>query len=188
MNLEQLHNHWIALSVRRGQEIVVGKVLAAHGFEAVIPLHVKCNSCADRCNGAPFFPGYCIVRFDAMNRWSIVRTPGVHRIVCFGGKVPCLSEQEVRNLSILARSSRCKTSHTIHAEGAPVRVASGPLTGATGVITKTGPAGRLTITTQFFNRSISVAIDEGDVIVHADSDEFKKAARIFSGRTPCVPI
>lgn len=165
MTISSLHGRWIAIVVRAGQEIAVQRILSAHGYEVLVPLHANCDDCVPPCNGRPLFPGYCLLRFDSQNRWNVVRTPGVSKIVGFGDVVPCLPEHEIANLQILTESKRCKRALLSHQEGAPVRIVKGPLSGINALVSRLENSRRLIVQAPFFNRSISVALNNDDIVI-----------------------
>jgi transcriptional antiterminator NusG len=168
MKLHQLNGYWIVVVVRKNHELPISEMLVGKGYVTTVPRRPLCSKCKENCNGRPLFPGYLFLRFDASNPWHIVSTPGVMRIVSFGEIVPPMSDDEVRNLSIVTSCDRCKSVLSHSVPGKLVAITNGPLTGLKGIFSRNGSIGRLVISVSLFNRSVSVDLDDGDVMAMAD--------------------
>lgn len=168
MNLHQINGYWIVIVVRKNHELPISDMLAGKGYLTTVPRRPLCSKCKENCNGRPLFPGYLFLRFDASNPWHIVSTPGVIRIVSFGEVVPPMQEDEIRNLSIMTACDRCKSILGHAVSGDLVAITKGPLTGLKGVFSRNGSLGRLVVSVSLFNRSVSVDLDENDVVAAAN--------------------
>ncbi len=77
--------HWYALHAKPHKERQVGKFLEAEGFEVYLPLLPA--SKRSRRKPLPFFSCYLFAHLDGKLSFSSVQwTPGLRRIVSFGGK------------------------------------------------------------------------------------------------------
>jgi transcriptional antiterminator RfaH len=77
--------HWYALHAKPHKERQVGRFLEAEGFEVYLPLLPA--SKRTRRKPLPFFSCYLFARLDGKLSFSSVQwTPGLRRIVSFGGK------------------------------------------------------------------------------------------------------
>lgn len=78
---------WFALTVKHQHERSVAGALASHGVDTFVPLYCARRRWSDRVKelDAPLFPGYVFGRFGDGDRVRVLRTPGVGRIVGFGG-------------------------------------------------------------------------------------------------------
>jgi len=168
VNLHQLDGYWIVVVVRRNYELRISEMLVDKGYVTSVPRKPLCSKCKENCNGRPLFPGYLFLRFDATNSSHIVSTPGVIRIVAFGEVVPPMENEEIQNLSILTACDRCKSVLGYTASGSRVAITKGPLVGLRGVFSRSGSIGRLVISVSLFNRSVSVDLDENDVMAAAN--------------------
>jgi transcription antitermination factor NusG len=164
VNLHQLNGSWIVVVVRKQHELTISEILAGRGYATAVPQRPFCSRCKENCNGRPLFPGYLFLRFDVTNPWHIVSTPGVLRIVAFGEVVPPMHDDEVRNLSILAACNRCKSVLRHSVPGKLVAITNGSLTGLRGMFSRNGSIGRLVISVPMFNRSVSVNLEDTDVM------------------------
>ena len=165
MTLDKVHDKWIVLAVRIGEELSAYRILQDNGYEVLLPRHNRCNQHTDPCNGEPLFPGYCILRFDATNSWSILRTPGVLRIVSFGGTIAILSDDDMSGIRVLAETKRCKLPTQQLEVGTQIRVVRGPLTGLKGMLVRAAVDSRIVVQAPFFNRNISIRLDSRDAII-----------------------
>ena len=167
MNLEKLHKRWIALQVRTHWEGAVASVLSREGYQVSVPREPVCFNCSSNCRGAVLCPGYVLCRFDVQNPWSLVRTPGVTRLVSFGSNILPLDDAEVTGFLIAAASDRCRWSVRYSKAGEVITVTNGPLAGTAGIFVRTGRNGRIILSISMLNRSISLELDEADVVSHS---------------------
>jgi transcription antitermination factor NusG len=110
----------------------------------------------------PLFPGYIFVRtaLNPVNKVQVLSTRGVAGIVKFGGRFEPIDEGVVESLLILNRHRESIAPHPYLREGARVRVTSGPLAGARGIILKArGRKPKLVVSVDFLQRSVGVTID-----------------------------
>ena len=118
--------HWYALYTKPHKERHVSNFLRSKGFETYLPtIQVRKNG---QKKTKPFFSCYLFVRLDPAAGFSAVRwTPGLRRIVSFGGKpavvpdhVISLIQRRVAEMGELDYSSRFQS-------GDRVAIKSGPL-------------------------------------------------------------
>jgi transcriptional antiterminator RfaH len=119
--------HWYALHAKPHRERQVCSFLESEGFEVYLPLIPAGRR--TRRKPLPFFSCYLFARLDGVLDFSAVRwTPGLRRIVSFGGK-PAIVPEEV----ICALQKRLAWLHdsgqTVYPfkSGDRVVVRSGPL-------------------------------------------------------------
>ena len=93
-------SEWFALQVRTRTEHQVATMLRAKGYEEFLPTHnVKNKKSASF--PAPLFPGYVFCRINPNAHGLIVTTPGVIRIVEFGGKPAPVDPEELRSVQLI---------------------------------------------------------------------------------------
>jgi transcription antitermination factor NusG len=111
------------------------------------------------------FPGYIFVRIALINRLQVLQLPGVTRFVSFSGlpaSVPAEDVEALRNG--FAHNLRLEY-HPFLTVGRRVRVVSGPLSGARGILVRRKKNDcRLVISLEAIMRSVSLEIDESDVV------------------------
>jgi transcription antitermination factor NusG len=148
---------WFALQVRIRTEHQVATILRAKGYEEFLPTHntkKKGSSIA-----APLFPGYVFCRINSNAHGLIVTTPGVIRIVEFGGKPAPLDPEELRSVQLIVKSGlpTC-VWHGVH-PGDKVYITEGPLQGVVGVLTSIRAKQRLVVSITMMMRTVAAEID-----------------------------
>ncbi len=108
---------------------------------------------------APLFPGYVFCRLNATVYGLIVTTPGVIRIVEFGGKPAVIDPEEIRSVQLIVNSGApvC-VSKGLH-PGDQVCITEGPLRGAVGVLASIRPKQRLLVSITMMMRTVIAEVD-----------------------------
>ncbi len=152
-----LQNEWFALQVRTRTEQQVAMMLRAKGYEEFLP---TCNVRKKRISyEAPLFPGYVFCRVNANVYGLIVTTPGVIRIVEFGGKPAPIDPEEIRSIQVLTNSGSPLCVWKGLNVGDKVRVEEGPLQGVVGVLTSILPKQRLLVSISMMMRTVVAEVD-----------------------------
>jgi transcription antitermination factor NusG len=108
---------------------------------------------------APLFPCYVFLHGSLRRRVEVLRTPGVHKFVGFGG-VPCsIPAEEIQGVRRAIQSSLAIEPHPYLSCGDRVRVKAGPLAGSEGVLVWMKNRYRLVLSIELLNRSVSVETD-----------------------------
>ncbi len=107
----------------------------------------------------PFFKGYVFCRFNPFNRVPVVTAHGVVGIVSFGLEPAPIEEKEMEALQTVLRSGLAAEPYPFLAEGQPVRVLHGALSGVEGILIKKKSNFRLVISVTMLQRSVSVELD-----------------------------
>jgi len=95
---------------------------------------------------------------------EIVRgSPGIIRIVSFGGRPHPVPDKEIEALQQIVRGGREYSAFPYFGAGQRVQVISGPLTGIVGIITEFKKRDRLVISLDVIMKSVSVEIDQLEV-------------------------
>lgn len=123
--------NWYALYTKPNKEGHVESVLNSRGIETYLPTIEVYVRKRDARVSRPFFPCYLFARIDftTVSRSSISWTPGLRRIVSFGGQPTAVSEEIVS--LIRERLTQVKEagglSKVIFKKGDVVRIKEGPL-------------------------------------------------------------
>ena len=152
-----LEGQWFALQVRTRTENQVATILRGKGYEEFLPTHtVKRKNLSLQ---APLFPGYIFCRVKAYSYGLIVTTPGVIRIVEFGGKPAPIDPEEIQSLQLItnARVPICVWKGLT--VGDQVRIEKGPLSGAVGILTSLRPNQRLLVSISLMMRTVVAEIE-----------------------------
>jgi len=155
---------WFAVQVRPKAEKVISCSLAVKGYECFLPTYWQKRRWSDRVVDTewPLFPRYLFCRMDTTHLSQasrIVDTPGVTRIVSFGGPPVPVADSEIEALQKLMNSSLAREPLAYLPLGTRVRVKSGPLAGVEGLVLPGGNLNKIVLSVQFLNRSVSVSFD-----------------------------
>ena len=145
---------WFALQVKHRMEFNVSAMLRAKGYEEFLPLSRSSR------NGiaVPLFSRYVFCRCvpDACGRF--ITTPGVIRVVGFGGKPAPVSPEEIAALQLI-ESSRCSATamEGLHV-GDRITIEDGPLRGVCGILVSIRGQHRLLISVTIMMRTVAVEV------------------------------
>jgi transcription antitermination factor NusG len=90
-------------------------------------------------------------------------TPGIIRVVSFGGKPQAVSDEEISSLQRIVHTERDVCSFPYFTAGQKVRIIAGPLAGIVGIITEFRQRHRLVISVDIIMQSVAVEIDQSEV-------------------------
>ena len=109
------------------------------------------------------FPGYVFVNLNARDRLGVLRAPGVLRFVTFQGQPATVPESEIRALESSLSADLRPQPHPYLRQGKKVRVKSGPLMDAEGIMVRRKEGFRLVLSVDLVMRSVMLEVDEADV-------------------------
>lgn len=157
---------WLALQVAPQHEQKVATVLGYKGFEPFFPTYKSRRRWSDRIKilTLPLFSGYIFCRSKRPIS-ALLATPGVIRIVSFGGK-PCpVADEEIATLRAMVATGADPRPFPYLTTGQRVRIIrEGSLFGIVGILTKTKNHARLVVSVDMIAKSISIEIDHRDVV------------------------
>jgi transcription antitermination factor NusG len=159
---------WFALTVRHQHERPVQAALEYQGWRTWVPLYRSRRQWSDRVKEieAPLFAGYVLCRFALLEKVRVLNTPGVTRLVGFGGVPAPLEETEVARIQAVLGSGLPVRPWPFLQAGDAVRVERGPLRGLEGTVLKEKDGLRLVIAVELLRRSMCVDL-EADMVVPA---------------------
>lgn len=155
---------WYAVHVRSNQERLTAAQLAARGLEAFVPTYRTLSRRLDRrvVLDRPLFGGYVFARVELAGpgRVDVLRSPGVVRIVGFGGAPTPVPDATIDSLRILvAEGEGVVRPHPLVREGQAVAVVDGCFRGATGVLhVRAGRKPVLVVELTILGRAVAVPI------------------------------
>lgn len=162
---------WIALQTRPKSEKKVEYSLKQKGYECFLPTYRQKRRWSDRVTviDLPLFPMYVFCRFNPSALGKAVSTPGVTRIVGFCGQPAEVEPEEIEALQLLAQSSLLREPWLHIPTGTLIRVETGPLAGAQGVICSVDMKQRFVISVSLLQRSVAVQLDEDTAVSVIDN-------------------
>jgi transcription antitermination factor NusG len=152
---------WYALTVKNQHEKAVRSALEFKGFEAFSPVYKERRQWSDRVKQSerPLFSGYVFCRFAFEQRIHVLDTPGVGRIVGFGGKASEIPEEQIAAIQTVAGSKLALRPWPFLRAGDRVRIERGPLRGIEGVLIREKDSLRLVIGIEMLQRAIAVELE-----------------------------
>jgi transcription antitermination factor NusG len=157
---------WFALQTKPKNERQVERLLTHKGYECCLPVYRQKRRWSDRVVEVelPLFPTYIFCRFSSSANGRAVSTPGVIRIIGFGGQPAEVRAEEIEAFQLLGQSGLLREPWSYIPDGTLVKVETGPLTGATGIFCRSEDKRRLVISVTLLQRSVAVQIDENTVL------------------------
>jgi transcriptional antiterminator NusG len=164
--LQQMINGWFAVQVISRSEKRVGTLLQQKGYELFIPTYEVVRKLSDRVNTLemPLFPGYVFCRFAGAASGLVISTPGVMRIVSFGGKPSQIPNHEIDQIQrAIARGMKSRPCSYPHV-GQKVRIKSGPLAGICGVLTYIKNRRLLVLSIEAIMNAVAVDVELCEIV------------------------
>lgn len=159
------NDRWYAAYTCARHEKQVSRQLQDRCLESFLPTFRSVRRWKDRRKELelPLFPGYVFVRLAGRDRIRVLQVPGVVRFVSFGGNPVPLDDKEIECL-------RSGVVNGVRAEpypylkiGRQVRVKSGPLAGAEGILVRKKDKFRVVLSLHLIMRSIAAEVEIGDL-------------------------
>jgi len=153
--------NWYALSTRHQYEKSVALALSNKNFEVFLPLCPSVRRWQDRAKllSIPLFPGYLFIREGMAQQLQILTTPGVVRIVGWGGRPAIVPQAQLEAVKRIIEGRLTVESHPFLERGDRIRVKAGPLAGLEGILTRIKGATRLVVSMEMLGQSAAVEID-----------------------------
>jgi transcription termination/antitermination protein NusG len=158
-------NPWMVLQVSANHELRVNSAVAIKGYETFVPTHLTVTRGKRGAVLAPLFPGYVFCRSTTRSTGLIVTTPGVLRIVSFGGHLASVDNAEIIKIRKMTMSGRECGPHAYLSVGERVVILNGPLNGVKGILVRAEKKSRLVISVDLLMRSIFAEVDKSDVML-----------------------
>ena len=152
---------WYALQVRSRREGTIAGLLCGQGYETFLPLFQNCRRWSDRMKKVkiPLFAGYMFCRLNDQNRGAATRTPGVIRVVGFGGTHIPVEEEEISAIQQIAEAGVPNQPWPFLQVGTRVRVEQGALGGLEGILVECKGQQRLIISVTLLQRSVALEVE-----------------------------
>jgi len=159
--------HWYAIHTRSRHEKLVAQQLAEKEFDAFLPLRLAVHRWKDRFKKVevPLFGGYLFVQMagDAHRRVSVLRTPGVVRIVGFGERDAVVPDEQIAALRRVLAADNMLHRHRFLRVGQRLKILNGALAGLEGILARVKGENRLVINITPIRQAIAVEVTGYDV-------------------------
>jgi len=162
---------WVALQIRARMERTVADHLAYRGYQHFLPLQRWGGTGEQPRTETPVFPGYVFCRYAEKTAGTIISTPGVTRIVTFGGKPAWVDDEEIAGLQQAIACGVRLVPLASFVPGAPVVITTGPLQGVRGVVAGINDKRYLVISITMLGRSVAVELHPEHVRCHSPAAE-----------------
>jgi transcription antitermination factor NusG len=174
---------WFALQTRPRNEKQVERLLTHKGYECCLPMYRQRRQWSDRVVEVelPLFPAYIFCRFNSSAIGKAISTPGVARIVGFGGQPTEVAIEEIEPLQLLGQSDLLREPWRYMPNGTLVQVETGPLAGARGIVYSGEDKRRLVISVTLLQRSVAVHLDENTLISLVEEPKEAKSDKCMLG-------
>jgi len=161
---------WFVLQVAPRSEKRVVSVLEYKGYQPLAPTYLLRRRWSDRVKTLeePLFPGYVFVRTKGITSGLMCSTPGVVRLLSFGGRPTPVSDIEIDAVRSLARLGR-PVPVPYCVVGQTVKILDGPFAGIVGIIKEIRSRACLIVSVQLIEQSIRIDVTEFQVepVAHA---------------------
>ena len=151
---------WYAVTVQHQHERRIETALRRKEMETLVPVYRSKRRWSDRTAeiDLPLFSGYVFCRFALAERVWVLNTPGVRKLVGFGGTPAPIEEREVAWIQTAAASQLPMGPWPFLKPGDRVRMERGPLRGVEGTLLREKDQMRLVIGIELLQRAIAVEV------------------------------
>ena len=141
------------------------QALSGKGFEVFLPQYRTVRRWKDRKKELmlPLFPNYVFIHGGLDRMLSIVTTPGVHSLVCWGARPADIPLEEIEAVRRLVDSPMQVEPHPFLKCGDLVRIKSGALEGIEGILIRKTRGFRLVLSVEMLSKSVAVEVDVNTV-------------------------
>jgi transcription antitermination factor NusG len=165
---------WYALLVKPQHEKSVHLHLSSLGIESFLPLYRTRRRSSNRIRelDLPLFPGYVFCRFAIHQKRTLFDVPGVRSIVASGNEPAAIPVSEIEHIQAVIRAGLPVRPWPYMEFGERVRIESGPLRGAQGVLLKVRKVWQLVLGVEALRRAVIAGLDPAAVSTHASPRQF----------------
>jgi transcription antitermination factor NusG len=157
--------HWYALRTRPRCETAVAELLESQATEYFLPLQRCRHTWKDGAQidvDLPLFPCYLFVRISKYDRTQVLQTPGVLGFAEEFGLPKAIPDHEVTLLRNASENLKAELHPGVHG-GDRVRIVSGPLRGAVGILTQFEKSYRVVLRVEAILRSVAVSVGAAEI-------------------------
>ena len=158
---------WHILVTRSRFEKKCENLLSLNGFETYLPLLRELKQWSDRKKWVekPLFPGYIFVKFSSKERFNVIHTDGIARIVQFEQVDYCIEEKLIDGIkAYLNDESKPILVNTLDIEiGEEILIKHGPFKGLNGTLTQLKGKTRVLIAIMAIGQAFVIELKGNDI-------------------------
>jgi len=157
--------NWYALYTCARHEKHVAEQITQRRISCFLPVYRSVRRWKDRRKELelPLFPGYVFARVTPQEYLRVLQVAGVVRFVGFNGRPVPVADSEMECLMHALKGGVRAEPHPYLTEGRRVRVKSGPLASAEGILVRRKDKCRVVLSLALIMRSVIVEVDEADI-------------------------
>lgn len=163
---------WFALYTKPRHEFKALEQIQAFDITTYLPTTTVIKQWSDRKKKVtePLFRGYIFINANESERNLSLTSESVLKTIFFNGKPAVIPDWEMENLQQLLNHADNITVHNGIVEGTRVEIASGPMTGLEGVVSKVSKNEQtIAVSIAMLNRSVIVTLSSTVVVKKATS-------------------
>jgi len=156
------NKNWYAIYTKPRHEKKAAELLIEKDFEVYLPMLTKVRQWKDRKKkiDMPLFSSYLFVNFHYRDRFNVLETHGVVKIINFGGKPAVVPDWQIGSLKQMLEFPDTLQTEQYLNPGEIVEITEGPMRGIRGMVMKNKGARRLLLSIEGIYQTVSVQIDE----------------------------
>ena len=155
---------WLVATFKSNDIKRVESNLSNQNFDYYLP-KIKVKRSNSDLVEVPLFPGYIFINTMLEEYKSIKYTKGIKKVIKFGNRIPCLSENEIRNIQSVEKLSKSDSLFSKINIGQEAVVADGAFKGLLVKICSLPSKGRIEVLLTFLGHSRRVKILKEDLII-----------------------
>jgi transcription termination/antitermination protein NusG len=158
---------WFAVHTASNHERTVARQLQDRSIPFFLPTYKQINRWSDRRKEVerPLFPGYVFVHIQLNTRLSVLRVPGVVRLVGSSQGPAEIPPEEIEPLQQAMVSKGRIAPHDFVKIGSRVRVMHGPFAGINGCLVRRENQLRVVVAMESIHQAFSMQVDLRDIEV-----------------------
>lgn len=159
------NSHWYALYTRSRYEKKVDTLLKEKGVTSYLPLTEAYHQWTDRYKKVltPLFSCYVFVFIALRDRFKVLQTDGVIKLVSFNGKPAWIPDDQIQTIRQIIEEKVSVNQVDFFTPGKKVSVKQGPLKGLKGTLIQRNNKNRLIISIEGIKQALSIEIDYRDL-------------------------
>jgi len=153
---------WYALYTRPRHEKKAAELLSEKDFEVYLPLIKKVRQWKNQKKKVdmPLFNSYIFVNFEYNQRFNVLKTHGIVKIINFSGEPAVIPDWQIDSLKRMLDFPETVRLEKYISPGEIVEIVAGPMRGLKGMVNLKKDSKRLILSIDGVFQSISVEIDE----------------------------